>query len=317
MRGAYALILVLGLLGALPAASQTRALRDAPQTRSLQDAPQTRSLRDVAVPVKRIALLIGNAAYRQDSGQAALRPFKPLRNPCNDIERIAAALISSGWPETSIISICDATRSQIRDAVDRFKDEYLTQEHAFGFVFYAGHGLHLGNDAYLFGVDSFVNLENDARTFLRHSAGSVLRGGVRLYADIISQVGDAGSGSIFIVVDACRETPVDQIVRKDGALAPDYVNVQRSYPKPALGVRLFYSTAYGDRASDGVAQGSPFALAFAEHLTQQGRVETLISQVIRTVRDRTRNSPTPQIPDAIGALNPPPPDSCLTVCGDR
>lgn len=299
MRVAHAVLLILGLLGVEPAASQTRALRDE------------------AVSVKRIALLIGNAAYQQESANQALRPFKPLRNPCNDIDRIAAALLSNGWPESSIISICNATRSQIRDVVDRFKDEYLTDEHAFGFVFYAGHGLHLGNDTYLFGIDSFVNMQNAARDFLRHNTGNVLRGGVRLYADIISQVGHAGSGSIFIVVDACRETPVDQIVRMNGTLAPEFVNAQRSYPKPALGVRLFYSTAYGDRASDGVAQGSPFALAFAEHLSQQGHVETLISHVIRTVRDRTLNSPTPQIPDAIGALNPPPPASCLTICGDR
>jgi hypothetical protein len=280
---------------------------------------QERAVHDQGGPSKRIALLIGNAKYEQsvpDITGLKLKPLRILSNPCNDITQIAAVLEAGGWnPNTEIISICDANRSKLRDAIDQFKDVYFASEPAFGFVYYAGHGLQVDKETFLFGTDSAIDVEKDTAAIIAHDGGNMFRGGVRLFADLISQVGDAGTGSIFIVIDACRETPIDTYVQSRPDLVSAYYAVKHgSYPKPVVGIKLLYSTAYGDLSSDGLGGGSPFALEFEKHL-KGSRVENLVSQVVKGVRDTTRLSSIPQIPDATGALNPPPPDDCLTQCG--
>lgn len=278
---------------------------------------QERALKEQSVATNRIALLIGNSDYQQIPPDRALKPFKKLTNPCNDVMRIAAVLEAAEWePKKEIIQVCDASRSQLSDAIAQFKDAYLSAEPAFGFIYYAGHGVQVRDETYLFGIDSFINPSNAARIAAVHDRGSIFRGGVRLFSDLISQLGDAGNGSIFIVVDACRETPIDQLARANPEVAAAYFNNSRSYPKPVLGIKLFYSTAYGELASDGLIGGSPFALAFEENLKAEGRVEQLVGRVVRAVKDKTRNSRIRQIPDTTGALNPPPPDGCLTICGE-
>ncbi|WP_354076218.1 caspase family protein [Constrictibacter sp. MBR-5] len=268
------------------------------------------------VSQNRIALLVGNDSYVQENLQPGYSAFRPLNNPCNDITRISAQLELAGWnPETEILSTCNATKSEIRDKLDRFVHAYLSDAKSFGFIFYAGHGMQVGNDTYLFGIDAAVNAKAAAEALLRHPGGSVLPGGLRLFGDIISQVGDAGSGSIFIVIDACRETPIDRYIRKDGSLVKDYAKLRYAHPRSAVGVRLMFSTAYGALASDGSGSGSPFAVALETHLKEEGRVELLISRVVKAVSDDTQDAKIRQIPDAIGALNPPPPEACLTYCG--
>lgn len=277
---------------------------------------QERALREQRASANRIALLVGNSEYQQTPPAENFRPLKPLRNACNDVIRIAAVLESEGWaPDKEIIQLCDATRSQLSDAAIRFKDAYLESDMSFGFIYYAGHGVQVKNETYLFGIDTFLDPERIPRVAVTNDGGSIFRGGVRLFADVISQVGDAGSGSIFVVIDACRETLIDDLVRNNPQVASLYFNNSRQYPRPLLGVKLLYSTAYGELASDGIGGGSPFALAFEQHMRSEGRVDILVSHVIKTVKETTRNDRLKQIPDTTGALNPPPPEACLTQCG--
>ncbi|MCW2286362.1 hypothetical protein M2323_002382 [Rhodoblastus acidophilus] len=277
---------------------------------------QERAVREETKSTTRIALLIGNSGYRQEVPTQGLKAFKKLTNPCNDVTRIAAVLESANWQQSEMIQICDATRSQLSDAIAQFKDIYLSDDHALGFIYYAGHGVQVRNETYLFGVDSFLDPQKAARVATVNAGSSIFHGGVRLFSDLISQVGDAGDGSIFIVVDACRETPVDQLAKADPKIAEAYFNASRAYPRPALGIKLLYSTAYGELASDGLSGGSPFALAFEEHLKAEGRIDPLVARVIRSVKEKTINSKIQQLPDTTGSLNPPPPEGCLTSCGE-
>ena len=278
---------------------------------------QERALKEGSAVVNRIAVLIGNSAYRPSTDEHH-KALNPLPNACPDVRRISALLENAGWVRgKEIIEVCNATRSAIRDAADQFRDAYLSSDLSFGFIYYAGHGVQVKSDTYLLGVDSYIDEAAAARIAVTHDGASLFPGGVRLFADVISQVGDAGSGSIFVAVDACRETPVDRVIRgSDGQIVP-YLNAQR-YPRPARGVKVLYSTAYGDLASDGTAGdggGSPFSLALEESARQDGRVEFLVGRVIRDVDERTRSSFIKQIPDTTGSTNPPPPEACLTTCG--
>jgi len=281
-------------------------------------AAQERALNEPTAIPNRIALLIGNSKYSQAPPGKSLTAFNVLANPCNDVTRVSALLERAGWvPGKDIIEVCDATRSKLRDAVDQFKDAYLSSGSSFGFIYYAGHGLQLGADMYLFGVDSAIDVANAANVAATHNGANLFKGGVRLFADVISQIGDAGDGSIFVVIDACRETPIDRFVRSSPDLAIGYAAATQNYREPALGIKLLYSTTRGRLASDGLVSGSPFALAFEEQLEQEGRVDALVGRVIRAVSRETRNSAVPQTPDTTGSLNPPPPDGCLTRCESK
>lgn len=278
---------------------------------------QERAAQDQASRVSRVALLIGNSHYQQSPPSPDLKPFGTLRNPCNDVTQIAAILEADGWdPRTEIIKVCDVDRKDLRAAIDQFKDTYLAADPSFGFVYYSGHGMQLANDTYLFGTDAFVNLHSGASAAIGHDGANIFRGGVRLFGDLISQVGNAGSGSIFIVVDACRETPIESYIRSNPDLASGFMNAQRNYPEPVLGIKLLYSNGYGKLASDGMGGGSPFAIAFEDTLKTYGRVDLLVSGVIRSVRKETMNSSLPQVPDTTGSLNEPP-EACLTNCGAK
>ncbi|MGH0275916.1 caspase domain-containing protein [Sinorhizobium meliloti] len=276
-------------------------------------AAQERALEEEAATTKRIALLIGNGSYDQKPPAPEFKELRLLNNPCRDVEAVAALLEASGWnPDTEIILRCDVPRKDVKDAVDNFKDVYLSSDRSFGFIYYAGHGIQVGKETYLFGTDSWLDLQRATELADDRVPGSIFRGGVRLYADIISQVGDAGTGSIFIVIDACRETPIDQILKQKGITVAG-----GAYPKPVVGVKLLFSTAFGELSSDGLTSGSPFSIAFVEHLEQVGNVDLLVSHVVQTVSTSTATSSIPQVPDTTGSLNPPPPNGCLTKCGDQ
>ncbi len=279
-----------------------------------QGIGQERALANAPVTAGRIALLIGNVTYRQDVA-AGREPFKKLVNPCNDVQQIAAALERDGWnADTEIIQVCDATSEEMEVAAIRFKNAYFRSGAAtFGFIYYSGHGIQLGKEMYLFGIDASVEPDVDIRNYLSHPDGSILSGGVRVYGDILAKINSSGVGSIFVVIDACRNTPLDNIIARKPDIAAQIYAAQR-YQRPIRGIKILYSTSYGEKASDGVSGGSPFSLRFVDEMRSTGRVNDLVDNVVSSVIDSTKNSGLPQIPDTTGTLNPPPPMACLIGC---
>lgn len=265
--------------------------------------------------VGRVALLIGNQAYQNPTVPGTL---KNLKNACNDVEKIAAELERDGWdPEKEIIKACNITRSKMADLVYDFKTRYFDYVNTLGFIYYSGHGIAVDSETYLFGTDAKISVPVVADRRVRHPNGAIFDGGLRLYGDVISAVGDAGMGSIFIVIDACRENPIDDYLMQQSATNPGLAKNWRpggSYSRPRIGIKLLYSTTYGDLASDGVGGNSPFAERFVEIMNKWDRIADLVGAVIRSVSDSTRNSRIKQIPDVVGELNPPPPMPCLVRC---
>jgi uncharacterized caspase-like protein len=215
---------------------------------------------------ERFALLIGNQSYNDAVG--------PLRNPHNDIAVVGKALTEVGFE--LLPPRKDATRDQMLFAVyelaDRMRKAGPT---AIGFVYYAGHGVAVGDENVLIPI----NVENTSDAML-----SVR--GVRLgeILDILNR--DAPEAVTFVVLDACRNLRGQRGERGFVAVGHD-----------RTGVVIAFSTAAGRTATDEGAKSTPFAAALAEEIVKPGRNDQAVFNAVRArVRDATRNRTPPQTP---------------------
>jgi hypothetical protein len=98
---------------------------------------------------RRIALVIGNSAYR-----SVVR----LNNPQNDARAIGASLQNIGFD--SITIVVDATRDKLREALKTFARDARNADWAM--IYYAGHGVDLRSVDYLIPIDAKIATESDA-----------------------------------------------------------------------------------------------------------------------------------------------------------
>ena len=101
-------------------------------------------MRGAAITEDRIALVIGNAAYRND----------PLDNPVNDARLIGQSLRQAGFT-VSLHENLD--RASLLNALREFGNRL--NENTIAVLYYAGHGLQLRDRNYLIPVDEFVEVE--------------------------------------------------------------------------------------------------------------------------------------------------------------
>ncbi len=140
---------------------------------------------------RRVALIIGNAAYRE---------IATLRNPQRDAEVIAGALRGIGF--TTVTLVTNTSRAELLDALDAFASEAAKSDWAM--VFYAGHGVEIGGVNYLVPIDATLGTDRD-----------VERGGVSL-DHVMAAIGRAGKLKL-VLLDACRDNPF--LVRASGTAA--------------------------------------------------------------------------------------------------
>lgn len=194
---------------------------------------------------QRVALVIGNAAYR---GSAA------LRNPVNDASDVADKLKTLGF---DVILRTDVGQREMTRAITQFGDRLGPG--SVGLFFYAGHGVQVRGRNYLIPVDAEISGESSVRS------ESV---------DLDQAIAQLSAARIGVVVlDACRNNPFERSFRAGagGGLA------QIDAPKGTL---IAYSTAPGNVAADGAGRNSPFTAAFLGALDLPGRtVEQLFKEV--------------------------------------
>jgi uncharacterized caspase-like protein len=143
---------------------------------------------------KRVALVIGNAAYR----------YMPhLANPANDAQDVGRSLRALGF-ETIVAT--DVDRAGMNDALDRFSRTVESADIAI--VYYSGHGMqHLGSN-YL--------LPTEARL---EGAGDVNRFRLMPVDDVLEALRPA-RGARLLVLDACRNNPVEEDLKRRLASVP-------------------------------------------------------------------------------------------------
>ena len=82
----------------------------------------------------KFALVIGNGAYTN---------LSRLANPVNDADDMALALEYLGF---TVEKVLDGSLGEMENAVTRLRDRLKGSGDAYGFFFYAGHGVQSGGE---------------------------------------------------------------------------------------------------------------------------------------------------------------------------
>jgi hypothetical protein len=209
--------------------------------------------------VRRLALVIGNAAYES----------RPLANPTNDADDIAAALGRLGF-ET--INVRNAPLQELRSAIA----SYLRQLHGsdVGLVFFSGHGVEYAGRNYILPVDFNANDEDE-----------IPRQAIDLSSLVEMASRVEGKVNIF-VLDACRSSFVVSRNRSatQGLRAMATVT----------GTLVAYSTSPGAIALDGSGRNSPYTRGLLRNLNRQGlRIEDVFKETARLVSAETGGRQNP------------------------
>ena len=214
------------------------------------------------VTTQKHALVIGNSSY---SG------LTPLSNPVNDANDIAAVLEHLGF---TVDKVLNGTLEQMEDASMRLKERLSEADNAYGFFFYAGHGVQSGGENFLIPVNANIPGEN----FLRNRAMSVQQ--------VLDDLNDAGNGLNVVVLDACRDNPFGW--SRSGTRGLSIVSRQ---PSDSI---IVYATSAGQRASDGDGRNGLFTSQLINNLATPGlEVKDVFN---RTGQDVARVSNNQQVP---------------------
>lgn len=215
----------------------------------------------------RHALVVGNATYR-DLGN--------LRNPINDARAVAAKLRALGF---KVALREDATRDALIRAIDEFGQQLRLG--GVGVFFFAGHGVQVRGNNYMMPIDAAPRTE------------VAVAGAAVAAAYVLDYFADAGNRFNLMILDACRNNPLQSNFRTAGrGLAP--------IGRAPGGTMIAYATAPDSVAADGDGQNGLFTGELLGHMETPGlKVEDLFKRVTSAVRQRSGGD---QIPWVTGSL---------------
>lgn len=214
---------------------------------------------------KRVALVIGNSAYRSVAA---------LPNPANDAAAIAAALRRLGF---AVNLITDASFDDMRRGLIAFGRDAAGADMAA--VFYAGHGLEVGGENWLIPVDAELKRDTD----IENEAVSL--------RSLILQVSNTTSLGL-IILDACRNNPFAAKMQRSVATRAVAGGLGRI--EPVGNVLVAYAARDGTTALDGDGRNSPFTAALLRNLETPGLEITFMFRNVRDeVMEATRNEQQP------------------------
>lgn len=215
---------------------------------------------------KRVALVIGNGAYRS---------VPALTNPPNDAGDIAAALKRLGF---AVSLIRNGSFDDMRRGLIAFGREAAGAEMAA--VYFAGHGMEINGDNWLIPVDAELKRDTDAANEAINLQSVMLQ---------VSSTTSLG----LVILDACRNNPFAAKMNRSIAL--------RAAPSSGLGriepvgnVLVAYAARDGTTALDGDGRNSPFAAALLRNIEAPGVEVTFMFRNVRDdVMEATRNEQQP------------------------
>ena len=178
---------------------------------------------------KRVALVIGNGAYRK---------VDPLTNPENDARLIAQSLKDAGFELIGGGAQLELDKAGFDRAVHDFGAELQGADVAL--FYYSGHGMQVQGENWLVPVDANPTRPQDL-DFQMVDAALVLR-----------QMEGAGTKLNLVILDACRNNPfASRGVRG--------VQTGLAEMRAPEGTLISYATQPGNVASDGVERRQPLS----------------------------------------------------------
>jgi TPR repeat protein len=193
-----------------------------------------------ALASKRVALVIGNSAYRN---------VPHLDNPTNDAKLMARTLRGLGFDLVGGDAQVDLDKTQFDAALQSFSNQVQGAE--VGLFYYAGHGLQIGGKNFLVPVEA--NPTKEADVYLQMIDTSI----------VLSQMEGAGTKLNIVLLDACRNSPFGGrgLRATAGGLA------QMQAPEGTL---ISYATQPGNVALDGADGDSPYTKALVDTIARPG-----------------------------------------------
>jgi hypothetical protein len=215
---------------------------------------------------KRVALVIGNSAYRN---------VPELPNPANDASDVAAVLRRLGF---AVTLMTNATFDQMRRGLIGFGRDAAGADMAA--LYFAGHGMEIGGENWLIPIDAELTKETDAEN------EAISLRSVMLQVSTTTSLG-------LVILDACRNNPFAAKMRRSLA--------QRAASSGGLGrieplgnVLVAYAARDGTTALDGDGRNSPFTAALLHNIETPGVEVTFMFRNVRDdVMEVTRNEQQP------------------------
>jgi formylglycine-generating enzyme required for sulfatase activity len=220
---------------------------------------QQRGSASAAVSQHRVALVIGNQAYRQ---------IRALENPVNDAKLMAATLRALGF---DVIERFDQTKEQLEADFVLFRQRLRSGSVAL--LFYAGHGVQYGGRNYLIGTDMSGRFDEANATQGLLDIGAA------------TQAVAEKSGLSIIILDACRN-PVAALLKNNPKLADGF----SEFTNAPAGTFVAYSTSPGKTANDGAGyENSFYTASLAANLRMiPSRIEDVFRRTQIEVEQNTR-----------------------------
>lgn len=219
-----------------------------------------------AAPERRVALVIGNSAYTA---------VPPLANPLRDAKGVSASLKRLGFEVVEGYDLkMDEMTSLVRDYAQKLDGAKA------GLVYYAGHGIAVGDENYLIPVDASLRSEADL-DFRAVNVQLVLR---QMQRDERVNI---------VILDACRDNPfASQLAAKSRAVTRGLTAIET---QSASGILIAFATDPRATALDGDRDGhSPFTNALLKHIeTPEVSITTVMDRVRADVWEATGKKQKP------------------------
>lgn len=232
------------------------------------------------MPDKRIALVIGNAAY----GQAS-----PLKTPLNDAKALTEVLERLEF-DVTVDSDCNvgSFQKQLRTFASR------VDANTVALLYYSGHGLQYDGENYLVPIDAQLEVPEDL---------------VRLAFPVMEQVQIISRKAklTLFFLDACRDSPFrlraseTNSYGKSAASATIGLSGISQEALTSSEAFIAFAAEQGKIAKDGEEGGiSPFAQALCDNLEAPGlSIAQMMLRVKRSVVEATRGEQRPWVTDAL------------------
>ena len=221
---------------------------------------------------KRVALVIGNSAYRN---------VPALSNPTNDAADVAATFERLGF---AVRRITDGTYEDMRRGLLEFGRQVRGADIVV--VFYAGHGIEVGGENWLIPIDAELRSDID----VDHEAM-----GLRSVLPAVESANKLG----LVILDACRNNPFAAKMQR--TIRTRAVSRGLASVEPTGNVLVAYSARDGTTAADGDGRNSPFTTSLLKHIETPGLE---INFLFRNIRDDViQSTKREQQPFVYGSLS--------------
>jgi carboxyl-terminal processing protease len=239
-------------------------------TATAQPAEKARAADESWVGAKRVALVIGNAAYK----------YAPLKNPLNDAIAMDGELKKLGFA-TRLVK--DSGWQNLNETMRDFLQQ--TKDAEARVVFYAGHGAQIRGKNYLMPVDLKYDSEED---LVQHSVN---------VSEVLDRLGRSSKGLNVVILDACRNNPMSNV-----ALTADGRKIKIRGATPGLatvqtppGTLLAFSTSPGNVADDlAGGENSLYTKHLLRHISEPGvPLEQMFKRVRIDVLQESQQKQTP------------------------